>query len=150
MKQDIINTLMDKKCELLKKLLNQSQKFAISTDDLSLDKLVTNRQLLLEQLQINDQAIATWESESSAIALEVCKPQQAQLGHLLKSVQENNQNTLDRLENEKVTLEDERELLDKNRQLSGYLSRVKKKTFTPKRQGTNAKMAAFAYKNGRR
>jgi len=129
----ILKALVEKKRELLKQLLEQSQRFRIAQNELDQERELRRRTEILAKLERNDQALLEREREVAKLAKGEQKELYFEIEHLLKSIQFNNQASLFDLEESKKGLENEQVNLEKGTKLSGYLSPSRKRTNLPQR-----------------
>ena len=119
----VIHTLVKKKKELLNELLVQSIQTVIEDSDKS--PALTLRKKLVVDLHINDRNLQQREDETGISAESQEKKQLKEIKQILVAIQENNNRTIFKMEEEKKTLDTERANLDKENKLSGYISHQK-------------------------
>lgn len=123
-KTDItIQTLVKKKRELLRQLLDQSIQSVILNSNP--DQIFEKRKQILADLYKNETCIKTREKQTNIDS----KIQEQNLYHdvytLIHSINENNQQAIIRIESEKNKLKSEKHELKNSARLSGYINQSK-------------------------
>jgi len=114
--------LILKKLELLQDLLTVSQLFLLDQKTSKTTQILKQRQVLLEQLQQNDHAIQKHEASTGIIAVRQEKVIARKINRLVKSIHENNSQTIEYLNREKKILELERLQMERNNKLTDYIA----------------------------
>ena len=117
-----IKVLTGKKAELLRKLLRLSQLFLLNGDNISSVNILDDRKILLQELQLNDQAIQMRELETGISALEQESSTTKEINEILNSIHENNFQSINYLNQEKGILESERLKMERSNKLTDYVA----------------------------
>lgn len=116
----VINALVRKKKDLLNQLLAHSIQTALDKNEPGI--AMPDRDRIMSSLAINDEAI---ESRQKDLGVKAAK-QEARLfqeiGSILRAIQDNNSQTISKLEKEIKQAERERALLHQGNKLSGYIT----------------------------
>ena len=115
----IIQDLVKKKKELLDELLRQSIQSMI--DAPNMESMVVNRERILADLGRTDYSIRIREEQTGIKALQQEKALFEKIGQTIVSIQENNAETISKIEQVVKEAESERSVLDRERRLSGYI-----------------------------
>ncbi len=121
----VIETLVAKKVELLKRLLVQSQHFVAAEQDSERIFWLKRRTLVFGDLKRVDECIAQRERASGISAYRQEKGALATIKYLLQSIRNNNSASLNRLQAESRDLKREKSQLEKGAKLSTYLFQQK-------------------------
>jgi len=135
-KADItLQALVQKKRELLNKLLDQSIQSVVLNPDP--DQVFKKRKQILADLYKNETFIKTRETETN-IDSKIQEPKlYDDVFTLIQSINENNQQVINQINKEKNKLESERQELKNKKQLSGYISQSRNyQSFKPSRSGS--------------
>ncbi len=116
----IICSLVKKKKELLNQLLVLSIQSTI--DEQSISAVVDNREKILSALSINDQSLAKRESELGVKAHRLEARLFNDIEGILNAIEDNNNQTIGKLELEMKALERDRSALTRENKLSGYIT----------------------------
>ncbi|MCP4296187.1 MAG: hypothetical protein GY786_11310 [Proteobacteria bacterium] len=124
----VLIELLNKKRNLVRQLLVESQRFLLEQNSLLQDHILYSRSKLIDQLQTTDHSISRWEKEVGKIAKEVENRLHEDIFRLFELIAENDENSLRLLEAEQQKLLQERKNLSKGNRVSGYLKH--KRNFT--------------------
>jgi hypothetical protein len=116
----IICSLVKKKKQLLNQLLVLSIQSTI--DEQSISAFVDNREKILSALSINDQSLSTRENELGITARKLEARLFNDIEGILNAIENNNNQTIGKLEREMKALERERSRLTRENKLSGYIT----------------------------
>jgi hypothetical protein len=123
----ILELLLNKKQDLLESLLVCSQKFNFVTVETELETLLKRRQEIFIQLQINDRCIDK-RCEQLDVSGKFLYPEIiSNFKRLLTIIAENNQQSIQNYEKEKIQLKLEKLKLNEGNKLSGYIYQQKAK-----------------------
>lgn len=132
MRDKVLKTLLDKKIELLEKLLRCSQLGLTVTDELDLFELQRERATVLSLLIKNDDCISVREQELKSDYDMVDSGRSKKIKSIIETIQYNNDHALKKVQLEKVQLNQERKSFGNTSRLSGYISTQKSfQTFKP-------------------
>lgn len=132
MKDKVLETLLEKKIELLNSLLLCSQLSLTLMDEINILAIQEKRELLLEKLMKNDRCINERELQLN-LSAHVLEPKRIdQIKSIIETIQYNNEDAFRKISAEKEQLDQERKRFGKTSQLSGYISTQKSfQTFKP-------------------
>lgn len=123
----ILELLLNKKQDLLESLLICSQKFNFVTVETELEILLKRRKEIFMQLQINDRCIDK-RCEQLEFSVKSHHPEIINnFRRLLTIITENNQQSIQNYEREKIQLKLEKLKLKEGNKLSGYIYQQKAK-----------------------
>lgn len=115
----VIQDLVRKKKELLDELLRQSIQSMINSPNL--ERILVRRNRILGDLRRTDSSLQIRESETGISALRQEENLYQKISQIISSIQANNIETIGMIEQEMAETGIERSVLDKERQLSGYI-----------------------------
>ena len=127
-----IQSLLEKKKELLASMLKQSAKIRAASTEQQLDIELKDREETLRLLQINDQAISIRNKQLAAmpsrqLAKGESKRLRSEIEALIKGIKYNNQAQILDLEDQMTDLETERKAIERSNRVGGYLKRPQSK-----------------------
>lgn len=132
MSDKVLTALLDKKIELLEKLLRCSQLGLTLTNDVDVIGLQGERGALLSLLRKNDSFISMRESVLKVHSHTLNPHQSKKIRSIIEAIQYNNEDALKKVTLEKNQLTQEGKNFGKSSQLSGYISTQKSfQTFKP-------------------
>lgn len=119
----IIQDLVKKKRELLERLLVLSIQTAL--DNPNQEKNLINRSELFSMLSLNDKSLETREKQTGIKAVEQEQVLYSDIQALISSIQQNNHDSINRLEKAVADYKLERQKLGKGKKISNYVNQTK-------------------------
>ncbi len=119
----VINSLIKKKKELLNQLVRQSIQFVI--EEQTNDRMLTIRLEILAGLQRNDTAIKTREQQTGIDAMKQEPKLFREIGSIMHTIEENNKQAISKNSRKKKEIEFEKFNLEKENKVSGYIHQTK-------------------------
>ncbi len=122
-KDRVMSDLVTKKQDLLNSLLTLSIKTVVASA--YSDSVLKQRRHLLDDLQRNDRAIMEREKQTGIDSKEQERELYSSIRTILKTIEENNQDSIIKLEKEEQEAETEKIRLGKNKKISNYVTQNK-------------------------
>lgn len=126
-KDPILRRLIEKKKELLLLFLAKSQATTLNVVEKKFANLLEDREILLEDLKKNDEAINQRENELNCSGQEEEKELVEEIVYLIQAINGNDKITMEKLSIEKNKLGKELQKSKEKTQIVGYLKQGKQK-----------------------